>query len=169
MSILVRHAMTPCPTWASPDTTALAAARTMRALDVGALPIVEGGEVVGVVTDRDLVLRVMAESRDPDATTVGDVSTPAAITVSPDMRLSEARDLMAELQIRRLPVMKGTDLVGMLSLGDVALADASERAVGHALGQVSESESTIANGAASHPRQPVRGRPSRVRVRPRTE
>jgi len=167
MSILVRHAMTPCPTSASPDTTALAAARTMRELDVGALPIVDDGELVGVVTDRDLVIRVMAEGRDPATTTVGGVFTPAPITVSPDMRLSEARELMAELQIRRLPVMKGAGLVGMLSLGDVALADASERAVGHALGEVSESESMIANRPATGRPQPVRGTPARVHVRPR--
>src|SRR5947207_2990748 len=73
---------------------------------------------------------------------VGDIATRSPITVSPDMRLSEARALMEEHRIRRLPVMKGRELVGVLSLGDVAWADASTREVGEALKAVSESEST---------------------------
>jgi hypothetical protein len=76
------------------------------------------------------------------------------------MQLSEARDLMAELQVRRLPVVKGDALVGILSLGDVALADASKRAVGQTLEEISESAST----AELH-EQPARGTPARRRGR----
>jgi CBS domain-containing protein len=160
MSILVRHAMTDSPSAGRPDMTAIDAARLMRDLDVGAIPVLQDGSLVGLVTDRDLVVRVLAEGADPGRVALRDIATPAPITVSPDMRLSEARDLMAELQVRRLPVVKGDRLVGMLSLGDVALADASKRAVGQALEDVSESEATM----ALH-KGPDRGTPARTRER----
>jgi len=152
--------MTESPAWARPDMTATDAAALMRKLDVGALPIVDGDSLVGMITDRDLVVRVMADGTDPGSVRLAEIATPAPITVSPDMRLSEARDLMAALQIRRLPVMKGDVIVGILSLGDVALADASKRAVGQALEDVSESEAT----AALRP-EPTRGTPARARER----
>jgi CBS domain-containing protein len=160
MSILVRHAMTERPTTGRPEMTATEAAELMRARDVGAIPVVEGETLVGVVTDRDLVIRVLAEGSDPARVRLGDIATPAVVTVSPDMQLSEARDLMAELQVRRLPVMKGDALVGILSLGDVALADASKRAVGQTLEEISESDST----AELH-QEPARGTPARRRER----
>jgi len=160
MSILVRHAMTASPVSAEPGMTATEAAAIMRRLDVGAAPIVDHGARVGMITDRDLVLRVVADGRDPGRVTLAEISTPAPITVSPDMRLSEARDLMAALKVRRLPVMKGDAIVGILSLGDVALADASKRAVGQTLEDVSESEATAALQT-----EPARGRPARARGR----
>jgi CBS domain-containing protein len=155
--ILVRHAMTASPQTISPDMNACDAAGLMKSEDVGSLPIVEDDRVVGVITDRDLVSRVLAERKDPMGVRVGDIATTAAVTVSPDMRLSEARDLMAQHRIRRLPVVKGDSLVGMLSMGDVAWSDSSIREVGEALKAVSESERTrrIADG-------PARGTPSRV-------
>jgi CBS domain-containing protein len=88
---------------------------------------------------------------------LSDVVTKTPITVSPDTKLSEARDLMAEHRIRRLPITKADRLVGILSLGDVALADASERAVGETLEEISESAST--SEVADHP---PRGAPQRV-------
>jgi CBS domain-containing protein len=157
MSILVRHAMTEAPTTASPSMNAADAAALMKQFDVGAIPVAEGEELLGLVTDRDLVVRVLAERKDPTAVTLADVLTKSPVTVSPDTKLSEARELMAEHRIRRLPVTKADRLVGILSLGDVALADASERAVGEALESISESDST--SGLAD---QPPRGTPRRV-------
>jgi CBS domain-containing protein len=158
MSILVRHAMTEAPQTIRPDMSAADAAGLMKSEDVGALPVVRDGELVGVVTDRDLVVRVLAERQDPGSVRVGDIVTKSPVTVTPDMRLSEARELMAKHQVRRLPVMKGRDLVGILSLGDVAWADASTREVGEALRAVSESESTVTQNET-----PDRGTPDRVR------
>ncbi len=129
MSILVRHAMTEAPQTIRPDMSAADAAGLMKSEDVGALPVVRGGELVGVVTDRDLVIRVLAERQDPRSVRVGDIATKSPVTVTPDMRLSEARELMAKHQVRRLPVMKRNELVGILALGDVAWADASTREV----------------------------------------
>lgn len=158
MSILVRHAMTETPQTIRPDMNAADAAGLMKSEDIGALPVVREGELVGVITDRDLVIRVLAERQDPQSVKVGDIATKTPVTVTPDMRLSEARELMEKHQVRRLPVMKGRDLVGILSLGDVAWADASIREVGEALRAVSESDSTTTLNEDAD-----RGTPERVR------
>ena len=158
MSILVRHAMTEAPQTIRPDMSAADAAGLMKSEDVGALPVVRDGELVGVVTDRDLVIRVLAERQDPRSVRVGDIATKSPVTVTPDMRLSEARELMAKHQVRRLPVMKRNELVGILALGDVAWADASTREVGEALRAVSESESTVTQNETAD-----RGTSDRVR------
>lgn len=97
---------------------------------------------MGIVTDRDLVTRVLAARQDPREVTLGEVATRTTTTATPDMSVADARALMAEHRIRRLPVMKGDQLVGMISLGDVALASASSRVVGEALQEISESAST---------------------------
>jgi CBS domain-containing protein len=158
MTILVRHAMTEAPKTAKPDMNAADAAALMKQFDTGVIPIAEGDELLGLVTDRDLVLRVIAERKDPTEVRLGDILTRSPVTVSPDTKISEARDLMAEHRVRRLPVVKRDRLVGILSLGDLALADASKRAVGEALEGVSESEST-----AETSDYPDRGTPDRVR------
>ena len=155
--ILVRHAMTASPQTIAPDMNAQDAAALMKSEDVGVLPIARDGELLGLVTDRDLVLRVLAERRDPQTVMVGDIATSATITVTPDTRLTEARELMERHKVRRLPVVKGKKLVGILSLGDVAWADASIREVGEALKAVSESE-----GTRSHNEDVGRGTPDRV-------
>ncbi len=157
MTILVRHAMTESPQTVRPDLTAGDVAALMKQLDVGVIPVAERGKLLGLVTDRDLTLRVLAERRDPTEVRVGDIMTRSPVTVTPDMKISEARALMAEHQVRRLPVMKGEEIVGILSLGDVALADASERAVGETLEDISESDSTRDVGDG-----PDRGTPDRV-------
>jgi CBS domain-containing protein len=163
MTILVRHAMTEAPQTAGPDMNAADAAALMKQLDTGVIPIAEGEELLGLVTDRDLVLRVIAERKDPTDVRLGDILTRSPVTVSPDRKISEARDLMAEHQVRRLPVVKADRLVGILSIGDLALADASKRAVGEALEDVSESDST-----AETSDYPERGTPERVRGRNRS-
>ena len=140
--ILVRHAMTESPTTASPDMNAADAAALMKQYDVGVIPVTEGEDLVGLVTDRDLVMRVLAEREDATAVRLGDIVTRSPVTVSPDTRISEAREVMAEHKVRRLPVVKNDRLVGILSLGDLAIADASERAVGETLEEISESHST---------------------------
>ncbi len=157
MSILVRHAMTPSPQTVSPDMNAADAAGLMRSEDIGVLPVVEDDKLIGLVTDRDLVLRVLADRKDPMESRIGDILTRSPVTVTPDMKLSEARELMEKHQIRRLPVMKGDELVGILSIGDVAWQDASTREVGEALKAVSESEET-----KSTQEDAARGTPERV-------
>lgn len=158
--MLVRHAMALSPVTATPDMNAGDAAGSMAAHDIGVLPIVDGDRFVGLVTDRDLVLRVLAAGKDPRAVRLIDIATTKELTtVTPDMQLCDARALMGERRIRRLPVVKDDRLVGMLSLGDVALGSASMRGVGEALARISSSVSTEETNPG-----PEQGTPERVRL-----
>jgi CBS domain-containing protein len=163
--ILVRHVMTSDPTTLRPDRSAADAAGLMEQYDIGAIPLVdEAGRLCGIVTDRDLVLRVLSRERDPKATALGDIATRATVTTTPDAGIADARHLMAEHRIRRLPVVKEERLVGMVALGDLAVADESKRSVGEVLDRVSESPSTTDTNVAA----PERGTPERVRSRAAT-
>jgi CBS domain-containing protein len=118
----VQEAMTSNPTAITPDTTAQEAARLLKSDDVGSLPIVEEGRLIGVVTDRDLALRVLAEGRGLD-TPVRDLASKNLVTIDPQEGLDEAARLMAKHQVRRLPVVEeDSRLVGMLAQADVAQA-----------------------------------------------
>jgi CBS domain-containing protein len=159
MAMLVRHVMTEAPRSLSEDMTAADAAGIMRNFDVGVVPVVRDEELVGLVTDRDLVIRVVAEREDPSAIRLGDIATASPVTISPDANLSDARQLMANHRVRRLPVLKSGALVGILSLGDLALSERSERAVGEALEEISRSDATeTVNDSGPKP-----GTPERVR------
>jgi CBS domain-containing protein len=142
MTLLVRHAMTPDPKALSPDRSAGDAAGLMAQFDVGAIPVVEEDHVLGIVTDRDIVVRVIAKRRYPNEVPLREFLTTVVETVSPDAELSDARTQMEHARVRRLPVVKEGRLVGVLSLGDVAVALSSKREVGIALEHISESEST---------------------------
>ena len=156
MSTLVRHVMASDPKTARPEMNAFDAAALMSSYDVGSIPIVDDVGFVGIVTDRDLVLRVLAARKQPQDTRLGDVVTRSTVTVSPDETVAEARRLMAEHRVRRLPVCKAGDLVGIVSLGDVAVADRSTRAVGETLRDVSESEATTELADGPDPGTPER-------------
>jgi CBS domain-containing protein len=159
MAMLVRHVMTEAPRSLSEDMTAADAAGIMRSFDVGVVPVVRDEELVGLVTDRDLVIRVVAERQDPSAVRLGDIATASPVTISPDAKVSDARELMANHRVRRLPVLKSGALVGILSLGDLALSDRSERAIGEALEEISRSDATeTVNDTGPDP-----GTPERVR------
>ncbi len=116
----ITEAMTSNPTTITSSTTATEAARTMKAEDVGSLPVVDDGKLVGVVTDRDITIRVLAEGKTGD-TPVGEFASKEVVCVDPQQSLEEAARLMAEHQVRRLPVCEedGT-LVGILAQADVA-------------------------------------------------
>jgi CBS domain-containing protein len=158
--MLVRHAMATRPVTASPDMNAGDAAGLMSANDIGVIPVTEGERLVGLVTDRDLVLRVLAVRKDPRSVRVGDIATTRGIeTTSPDAQLRDARELMAQRRIRRLPVVEDGRLVGMLSLGDVALGSASMRSVGESLAAISASAATRGTNAG-----PDVGTPERVKL-----
>ena len=103
-----------------PNATVADAAKVMAQEDVGPVPIVEEGRLVGIVTDRDIVVRVVAEGRDPNATTVREIASTELVTVAPDDDLDEALHLLAERQVRRLPVVEGDRLVGIVAQADVA-------------------------------------------------
>jgi CBS domain-containing protein len=116
----IQDAMTANPTTVAPSTTATEAARTMKSENVGSLPIVEGDRLLGVVTDRDLAIRLLAEGRGGD-TPIGEIASKDLVTIDPQQSLEEAARLMAEHQIRRLPVCEEDGrLVGILAQADVA-------------------------------------------------
>lgn len=122
---------------ASPGQTLRAAAKKMIDLDIGVLPISEDGHLVGVVTDRDIVLRAVAESRDPDTTKVVDVMSPGVCYCFEDEDVEDVAEQMAELQVRRLPVLnRDKRLVGIVSLGDLS-QEADTAVTGDALQGVS--------------------------------
>ena len=114
--------MTSNPTAITPETTAQEAAQLMKTEDVGSLPIVEDGRLVGVITDRDLAIRALAEGRGAE-TAVNEIASKDLVTVDPQQSLEEAARLMAEHQVRRLPVVEEDGrLVGVLAQADVAQA-----------------------------------------------
>ena len=118
----VQEAMTSNPTAITAETTAREAAQLMKTQDVGSLPIVEDGRLVGVVTDRDLAIRALAEGRGAE-TAVTEIASKDLVTVDPQQSLEEAARLMAEHQVRRLPVVEEDGrLVGVLAQADVAQA-----------------------------------------------
>jgi CBS domain-containing protein len=116
----IRDAMTARPTTVEPGTTAQEAARIMKTEDVGSLPILENDRLVGVVTDRDLAIRLLAEGKGSE-TTVGEIASKDVVTIDPQQSLEEAARLMAEHQLRRLPVCEEDGkLVGILAQADIA-------------------------------------------------
>jgi CBS domain-containing protein len=105
----------------APDATLQQAAAKMRDLDVGSLPVCEGDRLIGIVTDRDIAVRAVANGQDPKTTRVRDAMTPEIIWCFDDQDLNEATQLMRENQIRRLPVLnRNKRLAGIMSLGDLA-------------------------------------------------
>jgi CBS domain-containing protein len=116
----IRDVMTENPTACEAGTSVVEAAKVMAREDVGQLPVLEGERLVGVVTDRDLVVRVLAEDRDPQTVTVGEVASGDVVTVSPETSLDEGLALLARHQVRRLPVVESDRLVGIVAQADVA-------------------------------------------------
>jgi CBS domain-containing protein len=133
----VRDIMTSDVETASPDTTLEEIASMMKTQDVGSIPVVEDEELVGIITDRDIVVRCIAEGKDATETTAEDVLSEDLETASPDMDVDEAAQLMSRRQIRRLPVVEDNRLVGMLSLGDISVKGDEDEA-GNALEDISE-------------------------------
>jgi CBS domain-containing protein len=133
----IRDVMTPNPRTVSPDDSIQSAAQIMRDEDTGAIPVVEDGRPIGLVTDRDIVVRAVADGGEFDRP-VREIATTNIVAVTPDMSAREANDLMREHQIRRLPVVEGERLVGMVSLGDLAVKESKETRMGETLERVSE-------------------------------
>ena len=123
MAKSIRDAMTSNPREVETSTSVVEAATLMKSQDVGSLPVTEDGRLVGMVTDRDIAIRVVAEGNDPQSVTVGEIASRDVVTVDPQQGLDEALRLMAQHQVRRLPVVEEDGrLVGILAQADVAQA-----------------------------------------------
>lgn len=122
MAERIRDVMTTNPQTLPESTTVREAAETMRANDIGDVVVVDDdGKLSGILTDRDTVVRVVAEGRDPGATRIGDIASRELTAVSPDDPVERAVQLMRERAIRRLPVVERNKVVGIVSIGDLAL------------------------------------------------
>jgi CBS domain-containing protein len=129
--------MTSPPVSIPNDATAVEAARVLATENVGSLPVVEGDQLVGIVTDRDLVVRVLAKDLDPHDVPVAEVCSESPHVAAPDESLDVALQRMAEQQVRRLPVVDGGRLVGMLAQADVA-RDAQAQSTGQMVETISQ-------------------------------
>jgi CBS domain-containing protein len=129
MAQSIREIMTADPRTVDTSATCLDAGREMRDGDVGALVVVDGGAVAGVVTDRDIVVRVVADGRDPGSTRVGEAATMSPVTLNVDQTVEDAIRLVREQDIRRVPVVQDGRPVGIVSLGDLAIERDTESAL----------------------------------------
>jgi len=123
MANSVRDAMTADPRSIGKSVSVVEAAQLMREQDIGSLPITDDERLVGMITDRDITMRVVAEAADPNATSVEDVYSRDLVSVAPDNDLEEALGLMARHQVRRLPVVEDGRLVGIVAQADIALSE----------------------------------------------
>jgi CBS domain-containing protein len=117
----IREVMTTNPSTIEPDGNVVEVARIMKQEDAGVVPVTENGRLTGMVTDRDIAIRVVAEGKDPQSTTVREVASTDLVTVDPQQGLDEALRLMAQHKVRRLPVVEEDGrLVGVVAQADVA-------------------------------------------------
>ena len=133
----VKELMTRDPATLRPDSTCTDAAALMKREDCGSLPVVKDGTLVGIVTDRDIVLRGVAGGRDLAHLAVSLIMTADPVTVRPDTSAEDASKLMSEKQVRRLPVVEDGRLVGILAIGQLARHE-SANAAGETLQEVSQ-------------------------------
>ena len=122
----------------TPETDLVTVAKQMKELNVGVIPVVEGDTLVGLITDRDIVIRALALGEDVRDSAVRDYLSPDPTTVAPDDDARQATEIMAREQIRRLPVVENGKLVGIVSLGDVAVDVGTDKLSGDVLEQISE-------------------------------
>lgn len=135
----VRQLMSPTVVTITPEESAALAARLLTRHNLGSLPVCTyEGELVGIVTDRDIVTRCIAADQDPHRVSVRDIMTRELTVVAPGEDAKQAAKRMAKAQIRRLPVVEEGKVRGMVSLGDLALAHRCEMEAAAALSEISE-------------------------------
>jgi len=134
----IRKVMTSNPSTIEPDKNVVEAARIMKQEDAGVVPVTENGRLTGMVTDRDIAIRVVAEGMDPQSTVIREVASKDLVTIDPDQDLDEALRLMAKHKVRRLPVVEEDGrLVGVLAQADVA-REGDDTQTGQVVQEISE-------------------------------
>lgn len=133
-----REIMTPTPVTCTPETSAAKAAQLMRDRNMGDVLVTDGGELVGIVTDRDIAVRMSAASHDPHRVPISDLMTKRVITGQPNWDVDMLARTMARHQVRRLPIVENGRLVGIVSLGDLARKNARRLSVSDSLREISE-------------------------------
>ncbi len=134
----IKDVMSSDPCTIDADKSVAYAAKMMRDEDVGLAPIVEGDKLIGMLTDRDIAIRVVAEGKDPDQVTVREVASKQVVTVDPQQDLAEALRIMAKHQVRRLPVVEEDGrLVGVVAQADVA-REGDDKETGQLVQEISQ-------------------------------
>jgi CBS domain-containing protein len=134
----LRDVMTPSPVTVDISDSVITAAQMMRDEDIGSVPVMDEQMLVGIITDRDITVKVVAEGIDPKTAQVGEYASTHLVTGRPDMPIEKAIDLMAREQIRRLPILDQSRLVGIVSLGDLAVESHADEEVEDALEEISQ-------------------------------
>ncbi|NSW90783.1 MAG: CBS domain-containing protein [Firmicutes bacterium] len=133
----VKDKMTKNVAYVSPNTSITETAQLMQRHNIGSVPVVDDNNLVGIVTDRDIVVRNIAQGNDPRSTPVSDIMTTNVITVTPDADMEEVTAKMAINQIRRVPVVENNRLVGILAIGDMATDRRFNMEASEALSEIS--------------------------------
>jgi len=137
--MMVREVMTKDVRLVDPSTTLKHAAQLMRDGDFGLLPIGDNDRLVGTVTDRDITVRCVAAGKDPGSTTVREAMSEGVVYCFEDQEVDEVAALMGDRQVRRLPVLnREKRMVGIVSLGDLAVDDTADDEAGEALSEISQ-------------------------------
>jgi CBS domain-containing protein len=134
----VRDIMTSSVDWVTADTSVVEVAQLMKKDDVGSIPICKENRLIGMITDRDIVLKVVAAGGNTNNISAKDIMSTDIIFVSADQDVHEAANLMSEYQIRRLPVLEKGKLVGILAIGDLAIEKIHINEAGDALSDISQ-------------------------------
>jgi len=134
----IKELMTTDVITCTPSTPIMEVAKHMKNNDIGSLPVVDNNQLVGLITDRDVIVRCIALGLDPNKTQAQDCMTKNPVTVTPETDAHEAADLMSSEQVRRLPVVKNGTLVGICVLGDLAVMSVHVDEAGDALSGISE-------------------------------
>lgn len=121
----------------SPDDNLFEAATMMRNENVGMVPVCEGGHLKGIITDRDIVTRAIAQKK-PNSCQISEIMSDQLVYGTPDMSVDDAAQKMADAQIRRLPIVENDQLVGVVSLGDLAVRSPYQNEASEALSEISE-------------------------------
>ncbi|KGR90327.1 hypothetical protein CD30_12210 [Ureibacillus massiliensis 4400831 = CIP 108448 = CCUG 49529] len=124
----------------SPHDSLTTAAQIMRDINCGSVPVCEGNKVVGMITDRDIVINCVAEGKDSNKVHCHDCMTTDVVTCSPDTDIHECAQMMAKHQIRRIPVVQNGDIVGIIAIGDLAKENIFVNEAGEALSEISEQD-----------------------------
>ncbi|MGE5613635.1 MAG: CBS domain-containing protein [Bacillota bacterium] len=134
----VRDVMTKNVAQIRPDASVYDAAKLMQQNNVGSIPVCDKSGVVGIITDRDIVVRNVVAGSDPKSTPVSSIMTPNVTTVTPDTEIDRVGDIMASKQVRRIPVVENNTLVGIVALGDLAVDKRFDVEASQALTEISK-------------------------------
>lgn len=141
--MLVKDIMSKNVASVDPNTPIVEVAKIMKNMNIGSVPVCKDGKILGILTDRDIVLRNIAMGKDISGVKAQDVMTMGISTTSPDMDIDDAARIMSEKQIRRLPVVENEKIIGMVALGDIAVRSRYEDNAGEALSDISKPTHTL--------------------------